>query len=405
MHSVEAVPASASWVQRLWLNPQARAIGAPTAVVGLAYVLVLALYPLLHHYTSPLDFAHIGTFFCCHTSSGYGYDGQFYYYIAADPLHAMRDMVPIDVSHRYQRIFYPLVVWLLSFGGQPALVPWMLLAVNTLGTLAGTTALAALLSRRGLSPWFSLAFGLYFGQFAAITHDVPDSLAAALVVLAALALDQQRWKTACFWLAAAALTRELMLVFVAAAALDALVARASEQSAPWLTRLGRAALLLGAALPTLLWYVFLVRVFGKNTSNFSIPTSAGQIHQQVSRIGFLEVAGFNPRFLILCGVLLLPGLVALVWALREVFINRWWVAPGLLLVVLAHVYFFTLQSNTFPSADLISSTRVSVGFPLAWLLYAIARNSRVLLWMAAPWALGVVLFVVAVILGFQSIII
>ena len=229
-------------LETFWRKSETARLIKVVAVAALVYLIIFALFPLFHGYTSPLDFAHIGQHFCCNpTSKSYGYDGQFYYYIATDPLHASihMDFAP----YRYQRIFYPMAVWALSLGGNASLAAWWLLLLNVLGALAGTAALAVLLQRRGLSPWFSLIFAFYFGQLAAMTHDVPDSLAATFIVFAALAADREQWKTCAFWLAIAGLTRETTLVFAAGAAVNALF-----EKRPW-----RAALLLSAALPLILW--------------------------------------------------------------------------------------------------------------------------------------------------------
>ena len=360
------------------------------AVAALVYLIIFALFPLFHGYTSPLDFAHIGQHFCCDpTSKSYGYDGQFYYYIATDPLHASihMDFAP----YRYQRIFYPMVVWALSLGGNASLAAWWLLLLNVLGALAGTAALAVLLQRRGLSPWFSLIFAFYFGQLAAITHDVPDSLAATFIVFAALAADREQWKTCAFWLAIAGLTRETTLVFAAGAAVNALF-----EKRPW-----RAALLLSAALPLILWLIALRLIFGETGLFFS-----GVVSQtpKIPFAGFVTIPIASPRFLITLVVLVIPALAALAWIIREVARGTWRAAPGWLLVLLVNVA-LVIFLNDFTYSDLASSSRVTIGVSLAWLLYAIARRSQRLLWLATPWALGAAIYAVAVIAHLQSIIV
>jgi hypothetical protein len=79
----------------------------------------------------------------------FGYDGQFYYYIAFDPVHA-RFYID-DPSYRYTRILYPIMARLLAFG-RPALIPYTLIAVNWLALGFGTQLLAAWLRRRACSP-------------------------------------------------------------------------------------------------------------------------------------------------------------------------------------------------------------------------------------------------------------
>ncbi|HEY7349240.1 MAG TPA: hypothetical protein VH599_13080 [Ktedonobacterales bacterium] len=374
-------PRQATWI---------RTILAPTLIVGLAYLFILALYPILRGYTSPLDFAHIGQFYCCggdKTSSGY--DGQFFYYMAVDPLHAGAHMD--SAPFRYQRILFSIVVWALSLGGQATLAAWWLFILNMVGTLAGTAALALLLQRKGLSPWFSLAFGLYFGQFASITHDVPDGLAAALIVFAALAIDRERWKEATLWLIAAGLTRDTTMIFAGAFALDALFQR----------RWGRAALLLSSAVPLIIWLIILRLALGK-TGLFA--STAVRYVFKPPLTGLLSIASTSPRFLITVVVIALPAALALGWVAREIITKQWRTSPGLLCAVGITVVWLVIFLSAAIYGDLTSSTRIVIGLPLGWLLYAALRRSRALLWLATPWTLGVALYAIAVIIPLQSII-
>lgn len=369
--------------------PAAEVIG-PTVVVGLAYLVVLALYPIFRDYQSPLDFVHIGQYYCCGgASESIGYDGQYYYYMATDPLHAGTHMD--NAPFRYQRILFSVVVWALSLGGRPELVPWWLLIVNVLGTLAGTTALAVLLRRRGFSPWFSLAFGLYFGQFASITHDVPDGLAAGLIVFAWLAMDRGRWKEAAFWLAIAGLTRETTLIFAAAAALDALFQR----------HIGRTLLMLATALPFILWVIFLHYAFGTTGLFFSTVVSKAP---KIPLAGFIGIAKLSPLFFINLLFIVIPGLLALVWVASEIVTKKWRASPGLLFAILVTTIWLVLFLNSFTYGDLASSTRITIGLPLGWLLYAAVRRWQRLLQWATPWALGVVFYSLGVVIPLQSII-
>jgi hypothetical protein len=309
--------------------------------------------------------------------------------MAVDPLHAAAHID--NAPFRSQRILFSVVVWALSLGGQPGLVAWWLLIVNVVGTLAGTAALAVLLQRRGLSPWFSLAFGLFFGQFASITHDVPDSLAAGLVVFAALAIDRGRWKEAALWLAAAGLTRDTTMIFAAAFAIDALMQR----------RWGRAALLLSSAIPLVIWLIVLRVAFG--TSGLFVSTVISKA-PKIPFAGLAGDAGLSPRFLITLLVIVIPGILALVWVAHEIATGKWRASPGLLFAVVLTVVWLVIFLNAFTYSDLASSTRIVIGLPLGWLLYAAVRRSRALLWLASPWGLGVLFYAIAVVIPLQSII-
>ena len=69
---------------------------------------------------------------------GQGYDGQFFYKYALDPLDFSADGHGVHTDHpayRMQRIAYPLMAWLLSLGGMPAAVPWALVLINMLAFL------------------------------------------------------------------------------------------------------------------------------------------------------------------------------------------------------------------------------------------------------------------------------
>ena len=76
----------------------------------------------------------------------YGYDGQFFYRLALNPLNFSQTAygITMDRSYRYMRIGYPALTWLVSLG-QHFLVPIMLVAVNVaavgaLGYLGGVFA-------------------------------------------------------------------------------------------------------------------------------------------------------------------------------------------------------------------------------------------------------------------------
>lgn len=144
-----------------------------------------------------------------HALRGTGYDGQWYFHIAVDPLHAAR-MLDFP-AYRYLRIVYPLLAGALA-GGQVNLVPYTLLLINLVAIFGGTLCVAIWLGRRGQSPWVALVYGLFPGLFAGVVRDVSDPLAFGLVALAVLLLDRRVYLAACCF-AVATLTRESTFVF------------------------------------------------------------------------------------------------------------------------------------------------------------------------------------------------
>jgi len=110
-------------------------LAGPWLVVTVVALLYLGL-TLAAHDMDPLSLAQIGTRFSQGDPAGSeGYDGQFAYFIAVDPLGA----APlIDVpAYRYQRIVYPLLARLLALGRREW-IPWMLPLVNLIALAAGT---------------------------------------------------------------------------------------------------------------------------------------------------------------------------------------------------------------------------------------------------------------------------
>ena len=64
-----------------------------------------------------------------------GYDGQFYYFLAVDPTHGRDYMDAPGII--YSRIGYPMTARALS-GGNPTLIPYMMVLVNILAAVGGT---------------------------------------------------------------------------------------------------------------------------------------------------------------------------------------------------------------------------------------------------------------------------
>ena len=84
-----------------------------------------------------------------------GYDGQFNYAIAADPLHASP---ALDVpAYRYQRILYPLLVRALALGQEDRYAGFKLLARKVYDHFETTVSKwAGNKERVGLPPWETL---------------------------------------------------------------------------------------------------------------------------------------------------------------------------------------------------------------------------------------------------------
>ena len=113
----------------------------------------------------------------------YGYDGQFYYRLAINPLNFSHTAygVTVDAAYRFMRIGYPMITWLVSFG-QRSLVPYMLVAVNV-AAIGALGYFGAMFARQGgrHAAWGLLLPG-YFGLVTSLSRDTAEPVAAAFLL-------------------------------------------------------------------------------------------------------------------------------------------------------------------------------------------------------------------------------
>ncbi len=212
-----------------------------------------------------------------------GYDGEFFYRLALDPLSFQPAAYGVTLdkpAFRMARILYAALAWAVSLG-RTAAVPAALVAVNLagIGSIAG---LAVLIARRaGLSWMLAPSIVLWPGFLVALTHDTAEILAAALM-LGAILCYLQSWLVAYAIVAAlATLTRETTLPVFAGILLHDLI----------LTRGSRPAVVAGVLLfvPFAAWTIFLTAAW------HALPAS-----QNLGRnFGSLPFAGFA-RMLLGC---------------------------------------------------------------------------------------------------------
>jgi hypothetical protein len=150
----------------------------------------------------------------------YGYDGQFFYRLALNPLnfHHTAYGITVDRPYRYMRIGYPALTWLVS-AGQHYLVPVMLVAVNiaAIGALGYLGARFAV--QGGRHALAGLLIPAYFGLLTSLSRDTAEPLAAVCLMAGLLAVRGRRPVLAALLLAYGALTRETVMVAVAAIAI------------------------------------------------------------------------------------------------------------------------------------------------------------------------------------------
>jgi hypothetical protein len=341
-----------------WFSPQLVVVFS--CVVYAGWVLISADF-------EPLTFAVVGTQFDQHDPAGSeGYDGQFAYYIARDPAGA----VPlIDVpAYRYQRILYPLLARVLAFGQTP-LIPWTLLLVNILAIGGGTWATGTILDRFGVSRWYALTYGLYGGQMLALRADLNEPFSQGLVQGALLTAVAQRWRWTAALLSLAVLAKESALIFVAGVGLYLLVTRR------WRAAVG---LVLVGSLPFAGYQLFLYSWLGRfglgsggaGASGFSLMPLGG-----LFAIGAVSLAALLIYLLVLGPLVVLPALVGLVIAGRDLLTKAW--HPVTFCLFLSAAVLFFLPNSSW--REIAAMLRLSTGLVAMLVLYGGQKHHRRLL--------------------------
>lgn len=188
-----------------------------------------------------LGFEHV-----YHFANSNGYDGQFYHFIAHDPLIDRGLSSFIDApSLRYGRILVPAMASMAALGSD-ARVDVSYFAVILFFAGLGTWWLALYARHFGYDPLLGLAFLLVPAVLTSLERMVIDIALAALCVGWAWYSIGEKPVALWFVLAAAALARDTGLILVAAQVI-------------WTFRksgFGRSSMMATSALPLVLWHYY-----------------------------------------------------------------------------------------------------------------------------------------------------
>ena len=345
-----------------------------------------------------LSFVHLGSRFLsgAHTShvirpslgaqNTFGYDGQFYFAMAADPSHA-HDYMGSNAGVVYSRVFYPAVARAASLGSVSAL-PYAMLVINLVAVLVGTGAIALWLVGRDFSPWPALLYGLYPGLVLSVFRDLTEPLAFGLAALAMLVFDRARPRRvalAAALFALAVLTRETIVPFALAAAVALAVGE---------HRWRRAAAFAAATCGPLLVWRLIVRLWlGQPTQEVGhergwvLPLHGIESWWPFDHDHWLIVltvtlpalaAGAGALVLlrsrrnaVLAALLLVNVLLYVVWLPRDVYIDHSAASRAALGVVLAAMYCVPAWWRT-SSSSRIAVAAGAFALSIAWFLIASA---------------------------------
>lgn len=284
------------------------------------------------------------------------YDGQYYYLIALDPVHA-RDYIDEPVT-RYERIAYPLLARFLALG-RPALIPYTMVLINWIFLALGTWFVSLWLIHRRLSPWYATIYGFYAGLFIGLSRDLTDPMAYGLVALAVLLFDRGDGKgraLSALTFAIAALARETTLIFAAVYGLS-LVSPYVGVTSSARARLGRAlAFLAVAAGPFLIYAGILTATSGVNQN------TQAALPQIIPFAGLLSYWPWNAARTVEAITVVIPALICLAMAVAALW--RRLVTPAVLVLIL-NVLLFVVFASAASAFEYNAYGRYSEGVMLA----------------------------------------
>jgi len=180
-----------------------------------------------------------------------GYDGQFYRFLAHDPLLRNGTEAYLDSpALRARRVLTPLLAWMLA-GGRPEAIDGAYILLIAGSIFAGVYWMGRIMAHHGRRSAWGLSFFAIPAALVGIDTMTVDVLLAALVACFAWQVQtgNRRW----LWLtvAAAPLVRDTGLILAAACTIAALSRRDWRNAGYWMT----------AAIPILLWSAYLQSIF------------------------------------------------------------------------------------------------------------------------------------------------
>jgi hypothetical protein len=286
-----------------------------------------------------------------------GYDGQFYYALAADPVHA-RYYMPGRAGYVYSRVLYPATARAVSLGSADA-IPYAMLAINLLAVGAGTFAVALWLRARGAPAWPAALFGLYPGMIFSALRDLTEPLAFALAAFAVLAYDERRTGrlvASASLFALAALTRETVVPFALAGAAALALADGAGRRRWRSARVWRRSLLFvaGTCGPLLVWRQAVAAYVHEPTQETGGGGWAIPFH------GIVSYWPFDPQHWLIVLTVIVPTLAVAVGAL---FLFRR--APVAAALLLANALLYVVFLPDSVDVDYGAAGRAAIGVVVA----------------------------------------
>jgi len=286
-------------------NAAVAAVG-PVAVAGILHLAILVLYLVPYHgdlsalvgaYTENLDkpaFDAVTWYFPL------GHDGRYYYLLSQNPFYP--EVEYVDLAHLFRaRLLYPMTCWLLSGGGDPYALLWIMPLVNLLATMVTTWFGVKFALHHQRSAWWGLLLPIAVNVLLPGLRNMTDPVSMTTTV-GMLVSWRLRWPTWVLmgWGIAAVLSREQNIAIVVIVIGDAILNRDYRRTAA----MAVASAVWVAWLITLYWLHGKLPFFSGNTA----PPFSG-IYHAWTHLGMGRYAPRNPitqllRLSVFCAELL-----------------------------------------------------------------------------------------------------
>jgi hypothetical protein len=165
-----------------------------------------------------------------------GYDSQFFYFIALNPLlpHPYSYLGHGMVDHyRYQRILYGTLAGILS-GESPKLIPYALLGINLATVILGTWILMLLCDHFGVSRLFSVFYGLTVTNYLGFMRTTTEPLYLCMMLVGFyFYIVREDFPKSAVFLSLAVLSKEIALATVGGLLIYELVFQRRYRKAAW----------------------------------------------------------------------------------------------------------------------------------------------------------------------------
>jgi hypothetical protein len=225
-----------------------------------------------------------------------GYDGQFYHYIAHDPLFRRGMDHYIDAPRlRYRRILVPALAYAVA-AGQDRVIDAALVAVNLLCVFGGAYWLSRYATSYGRHPAWGTLFLLVPAVLVSLDRLTVDLALTALCVGFALYIEEKRPRALYLVLLLAPLARETGLLLTASYSIVLLFERRSKAALVYAT----------SAIPAIAWSAFVYsRTLPYDSSGwFTLIPFAGAIDRMIHPVAysFLPIVKWPAEVLDECSV-------------------------------------------------------------------------------------------------------